>query len=87
MIPFTAIIRIENKQGRGLRYWIIPLFLVWLLLLPIALLLLPLFFVVCLVGRVNPFQALATFWRIFIALKGTHVEVEDSRRSVLVSIP
>ena len=38
-------------------------------MLPIAVLALPVLFVVCLISRVNPFEAIATFWHIFAALK------------------
>jgi hypothetical protein len=83
MIPITSTVRIGNPRHK---FWI-PLFLVWLLLLPVALLLLPLFFVACLVVRVNPFRALSIFYRIITALKGTDVAVDDGHYSVLVHIP
>jgi len=85
MIPITSTIRIRNARRRGLPIWI-PLFPVWLLLLPVALLLLPLFFIACLVIRVNPFRALAIFWEIVGALKGTDVAVDAGHCSVLVRI-
>ena len=87
MIPLTAVIDIRNKRGRGFHIWSMPLFLVWILLLPVALLLLPLFIVICALGQVNPLRALSVFWRILASLKGTHVEVEDSDRSILIHIP
>jgi hypothetical protein len=83
MIPIASTVRIRNPRHQ---FWI-PLFLVWLLLLPVALLLLPLFFVACLVIRVNPFRALSIFYGIVAALKGTDVAVDDGHYSVLVHIP
>ena len=83
MIPITSSIHIRNPRHQ---FWI-PLFLVWLLLLPIALLLLPLFFVACLIVRVNPFRTLSIFYGIITALKGTDIAVEDGYSSVQVHIP
>ena len=82
MIPITSIVCIGNPRHK---FWI-PLFLVWLLLLPVALLLLPLFFVACLVVRVNPFRALSLFYGVITALKGTDIAVDDGHYSVLVRI-
>ncbi len=86
MIPYAAAIRIRNEHKRGNQTWIIPFWLLALLLLPFALLLLPLILVVCLIGRVNPFPIFAALWQLFIAMKGTHVEVDDPHYSVLVHI-
>jgi hypothetical protein len=55
-------------------------------LLPFAILLLPVFLVVCLVGRVNPFQALATFWSIFAGVRDTHIEIDNPEALVLIRI-
>ena len=76
MIPLLALVSFRNKRNRGFRLWI-PLFLVWLLLLP-------LFFVVCAVGEVNALQALATFGQILKGLKGARIEVAERQASVLV---
>jgi hypothetical protein len=80
MIPLVAVIRVDR-----LRLWI-PLFLVWLLLLPFLLLLLPLAIVACLVVRINPFRALAFFWQVFAGLRGTNIEVNDGNAAVVVRI-
>jgi uncharacterized membrane protein len=47
MIPFVAVVSLRNQQSRTFRLWI-PLFLVWLLLLPLAILLSPFIFITCL---------------------------------------
>ena len=44
------------------------------------------FLVVCLISRVNPLEAIATFWYIFSALKDTHIEVDNRNALVLVQI-
>jgi hypothetical protein len=80
MIPLLAIIRVDR-----LRLWI-PLFLVWLLLLPFLVLVLPLIMLVCLLNQINPFRALGAFWRVLSALSGTNIEVNDKNAVVVVRI-
>jgi uncharacterized membrane protein len=75
MIPFVAVVSLRNQESRTFRLWI-PLFLVWLLLLPIAVLLSPFIFIACLFCRVNPFHGVATVWQILTALNDTQFEVE-----------
>ena len=75
MIPFVAVVSLRNQQSRTFRLWI-PLFLVWLLLLPLALLLSPFIFIACLVCRVNPWRGVALLWQVLTALADTNVEVE-----------
>lgn len=55
----------------------LPLWLIWVLLLPFVLLLTPFVFVACPFVRVNPFQGVSVYWRLFSALWGLQVEVED----------
>ena len=85
MIPLVAAVSFSTRRDRSFRLWI-PLALVWLLLLPIALLLLPIVFVACWVGRIDPFQALSTFWGILCGLKGAKVEFGEGRSSVLIHV-
>ncbi|MGB7624253.1 MAG: hypothetical protein WBN92_18045 [Terriglobia bacterium] len=85
MIFQMVTIHIRHQRG-GVFHLRIPLLLVWLLLLPVALLLLPVIFIACLVRRVDPFRALSALAQILGALKGTHVEVGDGDRSVLIDI-
>jgi hypothetical protein len=75
MIPFVAVVSLSNQQSRTFRFWI-PLFLVWLLLVPLAVLLSPFIFIACLVCRVNPFRGVAIVWQILNALNDTEFEVE-----------
>ena len=75
MIPFVAVVSLRNQQSRTFRLWI-PLFLIWLLLLPLAILLSPFIFIACLVCRVNPWRGVALLWQILTALADTNVEVE-----------
>lgn len=86
MIPYSAAIQIRTERSRTTQRWIIPFWLAGILLLPVALLLLPLVLVVCAVARINPFPLLGAFWKIFVALKGTTVDVQDSHVFVSVQI-
>jgi hypothetical protein len=75
MIPFVAVVSLRDQQSRTFRIWI-PLFLIWLLILPLGVLLSPFIFIACLVCRVNPFQGVAVIWQIWWALSDTELEVE-----------
>lgn len=75
MIPFVAVVSLRNQESRTFRLWI-PLFLMWLLLVPLGILLSPFLFIGLLVCRVNPFRGIAAVWQIFIALTDTRFEVE-----------
>jgi len=85
MIPYLAVIKLRRRGGRGFHLWI-PLVLVWILLLPVAVLALPLFFLFCLIGRVNLVRATKTLGAIFGGLSGTQIQVEDRRYSVSLRI-
>src|SRR5262249_667154 len=76
MIPFVAVVSLRNQKSRTFRLWI-PLFLVWLLLLPAAILLSPIIVIACLVCQINPFRAFALVWLILTALRHAEVEWED----------
>jgi len=75
MIPFVAVVSLRNQESRTFRLWI-PLFLVWLLLLPLVILLSPFMFIACLFCRVNPLRGVAVLWQVLTALADTNVEVE-----------
>jgi hypothetical protein len=73
MIPLLGALSIRSPD---FRFWIpLPFFLVWLVLLPIALVLSPLFLIGCLVGGVSPIRVLAATWQVLAALSQTRVEV------------
>ena len=75
MIPFVAVVSLRNQESRTFRLWI-PLFLIWLVVLPVAILLSPFIFLACLICRVNPFRGVAVMWQILTALADTELEVE-----------
>ena len=76
MIPFVAVVSLHNQKSRTIRLWI-PLILIWLLLLPLAVLLSPFIFIACLFFRVNPFRGVALMWQVLNALTDTSIEVEQ----------
>ena len=75
MPPLLMQIHVMGRQGRQLRLWI-PLFLLWVLLLPFAVVLLPALFIVCAAADIDPFGAVSTVMGILAGLSGTHVEVD-----------
>jgi hypothetical protein len=86
MIPMFIVIRIRNSRHKfGL--WV-PIFLLWLLLLPLVLVLLPFFVIGCLIVRVNPWRACVAGWQLLTGLAGTHVHIdkEQAQEKVLVRI-
>ena len=85
MTPNLAIVQIESPHWRGIRLWL-PLFLLWIPLLLLSPLILMVLLAVCLVGRINPLRAIATFWEISCSLPGTDVRVCADGNRVTVRI-
>lgn len=86
MIPMVGVISVNHwPRSRSFRLWI-PIFLLWLLLLPLAVLAFPVLLIVCLIAQVNPFSVIATFWGILGGLRDTHIEVNNRDALILVRI-
>lgn len=85
MIPLVASISVRSKRRRGFRLWI-PLALIWLLLLPVVVLLLPVAWFACWASRVDPLRAGSAFWQILCSLNGANVEVQDRNLSFLIHV-
>jgi hypothetical protein len=84
--PMLAIVHVlPTRMRRGIRLWV-PLFLVWLLLLPFLLVLLPVYFVVCAVVDIAPFKTLGGIFSVLGSLNGTHVEVESPGAYVFIHV-
>ena len=83
MIPSLLALHLRTATGRRIRLWI-PLFLVWLVLLPVAPLLLMLLLVGALIGRINPWRAVAVLWGILTSLSGVNVDVSSPQAEVAV---
>ncbi len=91
MIPTVMRLRIKSPEF-GLRLWI-PLFIVWLLLLPLLVLLVPFLVAIELVMRIGGwrypvFRALALVVELIASLRKTeiHVHSSSSRTRVDISI-
>jgi hypothetical protein len=85
MIPVAGAVRIGDYRVHGFRLSI-PFLLLWVLILPLLVVVLPVVFVTTICVRLNPFTAVAALLRVLAALKGTRVEVEHDSFSVLLNI-
>lgn len=85
MIPLFAVIGFRSRGRHNIRLWL-PLFLVWLVLLPLVLLVLPFAVLACLIVQMNPWRSIAGSWQVLAGLRGTHIEVADAEHYVLVRI-
>jgi hypothetical protein len=84
MIPLIAVISVRHAKGR-VRLWA-PLFLVWLLLLPLALVLSPIALAACALNRIDPIRACRAAALLLAGLSGLLIEVESPAARVLVRI-
>jgi len=83
MIPLLLFVAVRRRGGR--RFLVpLPLFLLWLLLLPVAILLLPFFLIACLATQVRPLRTLSVGWQIASALPRTRIELEQKGFSIAV---
>ncbi len=89
MIPWAAFIYVEwwTRSHRNHRFslWI-PLFLAWLLLLPLVLILFPVVAIACLLLRINALRLYSVAWGILAGLGHTRVEVRTPTTKVLVNL-
>lgn len=85
MIPMIATIRVRSEKGQNfcLR---LPLILVWILLLPFALIIVPVVAAVMIAKGVDVGKGLVALVALLCALSGTLIEVESPDASVLVRI-
>ena len=89
MIPWGASVRVHWNQGtpREHRLWLwVPLFLVWLILLPLLLVLFPLVAFACVFIGVDAVELYRTAWRIISSLRKTLVDVRSGDVWVRVSL-
>jgi hypothetical protein len=85
MLPLVVRVHVLTRQGRQVRLWI-PLFLLWLLMLPFVVIMLPVMFITCVVLDIDPFPALGAIWNVLCGLTGSHVEVDAPDASVFVHV-
>ncbi|HTV06705.1 MAG TPA: hypothetical protein VME86_15155 [Acidobacteriaceae bacterium] len=97
MIPWSASIRVHwttphpaglhatAPRTHRIRLWI-PLFLVWLLLLPLVLVLFPFVALAGIFVRVNALRLYSAVWSILNSLRHTLVEVHSPAANVRVHL-
>lgn len=85
MIPMLLTISVRARGVRPIRVWL-PLFLIWILLLPFLVLIVPAVMILGAIARLNPLAAVGSLFAVFCALAGTHIEVEAPDATVLVHI-
>ena len=84
--PLAATVHVKPAGWRaGLRLWL-PLFLVWLLLLPLVILALPVLFVASLFFRIKLLRALRSATGLLAATRGSEVEVDKGRTRVFIKL-
>ena len=88
MIPLAAVVAFRpGRSSSRFRLWVpVPLFLVWLLVLPLLVVALPIFYLACPASRVIPFRALWALLQLLRALRTTRVSIESRETSILVHI-
>ena len=85
MIPRPLVIKVVSPPHRRFHLYL-PLWLIWLVLLPLAVVLVPIVSVWCVARRVNPWRVSRAALHLIGSISGTHVEIEHPQGSFLVSI-
>jgi hypothetical protein len=85
MIPRRLVIKIDSASHRRFHLRV-PLWLVWLVLTPLALSLTPLAALLCLMRRINPLRMSCAVLRLIGSASGTHVEIQQPHGSFLMRI-
>jgi hypothetical protein len=86
MIPQLVTVRYRgHPEGRGLRLYV-PVVPVLLLLSPLLVLAVLGAVVACVVFRFSPVDALRGTWRLFWALPGARIELDDGQTALLISV-
>ena len=75
MIPCLALVRVGRHQRRSIRLWL-PLFLLWPLVLPFAVVLAVAGLIVARAYGVAAAGALRTAWQLVSGWRGMHIEVD-----------
>ena len=84
--PMTATVHVKPAGWRhGIRLWV-PLFLFWLLLLPLAVLALPFLFGAAVSFGVRFWASILTVLSLLAAFHGTRVEVENAKSRIFVNL-
>ena len=85
MIPRRLVINIVSAPRRHFHLYL-PMWLLWPLLLPLAVVLVPIVGLWCIVRRVNPLRVSCAVLHLVGSISGTHVEIGHPHGSFLMSI-
>jgi hypothetical protein len=83
MIPMLAVIRLGASRRFSLY---LPLFLVWLLLLPLVLLALPFVILATLLFGLMPLRIVGAGYALLASVRGMHVEVRHPHTHVFMHV-
>jgi hypothetical protein len=84
MMPQVVTVKVTDGRKRfRIRVPLIPVLIVLSPILVLAALVLA---VACLVMRINPVAAFARIYRLYAALRGLHIEINEGRSTVLVTV-
>ena len=84
-LPFLLKLRIQTQDGRQI-WLVLPLFLLWLLLLPFLLLLSPFILIRFIVQGVNPLHATTVLWNMFCGLSGMEFDLQQHHSNIKMHI-
>jgi hypothetical protein len=84
MMPQVVTVKVTD-DGKRFRIWV-PLIPVLIVLSPILVLAALVLAVACLVLRINPFAAFARTYRLYAALRGLHIEINEGRSTFLITV-
>jgi hypothetical protein len=85
MMPQLLRLQVSQPGHRTVRLWI-PLLPILIVVSPLLALAALAGVIACLAFRINPFRALVTTARLWCALKGTRVEVDQPDALVILDI-
>ncbi len=90
MIPLTLRLRVRKKNGRVFDLWL-PLFLIWLIVLPLLILLAPLILLAALIlwyagkGKIVLYSYFAIF-RLIFCMSGVKIDIQSKGSIVLFNL-
>jgi hypothetical protein len=84
-MPQLVTVRVRRSPGRPIRIWV-PVLPVMVLLSPLLFLAAVAAAVACLIYQVRVARAFGAGWRLFCALPGARLDIEEGSMALFVSI-
>lgn len=85
MMPPLFVVLNVVQRGRRIRLWI-PLFLFWILLLPLLLVLLPFAVLALLAMDLSPHRSIGAMLGVLGSLRGTSIDIAQADSNVFIRI-